>query len=177
MPNKSYSRRRFLGNIAAGSTGAALASLPGGHSASAGGAVADPPYPVTMVSYPLYAASGPFPLENIKIVTTDVIPKSDEEKLQSFSPTLKLHQCRSFEEFHREVVDAHVIFADFTRKDFAAAKQLRWIQTRAAGVEELVVLAGACGKPRGPHQHAKDLRSWDFRNGDRTHPFSCPWSE
>jgi len=92
-----------------------------------------------MVSYPLYAAGGPFPLENIKIVTTDVIPKSHEEKLKSFSPTLKLYQCRSFEEFHREVVDAHVIFADFTRQDFANAKQLRWIQTRAAGVEELVI--------------------------------------
>ncbi|MGD0129435.1 MAG: D-2-hydroxyacid dehydrogenase [Terriglobia bacterium] len=139
MANKSYSRRRFLGNIAAGSTGTALATLPGGKSASAAGAIADPPYPVTMVSYPLYAAAGPFPLENIKIVTTDEIPKSHEEKLQSFSPTLKLHQCRSFEEFHREVVDAHVIFADFTRQDFANAKQLRWIQTRAAGVEELVI--------------------------------------
>ena len=138
MPNKSYSRRKFLGNIAAGSTGAALASLPGSHSASAAGAVADPPYPVTMESYPLFAASGSLPLEHVKIVTTDEIPKWDEEKLQSFSPTLKLQQCRSFEEFHREVVDAHVIFADFTREDFAAAKQLRWIQSRAAGVEEFV---------------------------------------
>ena len=137
MPNKSYSRRRFLGNIAAGSTGAALASLPGNHSASASGAVADPPYPVTMVSYPLYAASGSLPLENVKIVTTDVIPQWDQDKLQSFSPTLKLQQCRSFEEFHREVADAHVIFADFTREDFAAAKHLRWIQSRAAGVYEL----------------------------------------
>ena len=35
-------------------------------------------------------------------------------------------------------MDAHVIFADFKRQDFAAAKQLRWIQWRAAGVEELV---------------------------------------
>jgi phosphoglycerate dehydrogenase-like enzyme len=139
LPNDSYSRRKFLGNIAAGSTGAALASLPGGHSASAAGAVADPPYPVTMVSYPLYAASGRLPLEHVKIVTTDVIPKPHEEKLGSFSSTLRLQQCRSFEEFHREVVDAHVIFADFTREDFAAAKQLRWIQARSAGVEELVV--------------------------------------
>ena len=138
MPNKSYSRRKFLGNVAAGSTGAALASLPAGRSASASGAVADPPYPMTMESYPLAAATGSLPLENVKIVTTDVIPKRDEEKLQSVSPTLRLHQCRSFEEFHREVKDAHVIFADFKRQDLAAAKQLRWIQWRAAGVEELV---------------------------------------
>src|SRR6516165_9734933 len=126
LPNESYSRRKFLGNIAAGSTGAALASLPGGRPGGAASAVADPPYPVTMVSYP--SATGNFPLENVKIVTTDEIPKWDQDKLQGYSPTLKLQQCRSFDEFHREVVDAHVIFADFTRQDFATAKQLRWIQ-------------------------------------------------
>ena len=130
-----------------------------------------------MVSYPLYAASGPFPLENIKIVTTDVIPKSDEEKLQSFSPTLKLQQCRSFEEFHREVADAHVIFADFTRQDFAARQTIALDSNSVGGRGRICSLAGACGKPRGPHQHAEDLLSWDFRNGDRTHPFACPWSE
>jgi len=138
LPNKSYSRRKFLGNIAAGSTGVAVASLPAGRSASAVGSVADPPYPVTMVSYPLDMAGGKLPLKNGKVVTTDDIPKQDQEKLQNFSPTLKLQQCRSLEEFHREVVDAHVIFADFTRQDFAAAKQLRWIQARSAGVEEFV---------------------------------------
>ena len=138
MPNQSYSRRKFLENVAAGSTGAALASLPEALSASAGGAAADPPYPVTMESYPLFAASGSLPLEHIKIATTEEIPKADQEKLQSFSPTLKLQQCRSEEEFHREVADAHVIYGDFTREDFAAAKQLRWIQYRAAGVEEIV---------------------------------------
>jgi phosphoglycerate dehydrogenase-like enzyme len=136
--NNTYSRRAFLGNIAAGSTGAALASLPGSHSAEAADAMAGPPYPVTMVSHALWAAGGSLPLENVKIVTTDVIPKPDVEKLQGFSPSLRLQQCNSFEEFHREVVDAHVIFADFTRQDFTAAKQLRWIQTRAAGVEEFV---------------------------------------
>lgn len=91
-----------------------------------------------MASYPLFSASGNLPLENVKIVTTDVIPQRYEEKLRSFSPTLRLQDCRSLEEFHREVVDTHVIFADFTRQDFASAKQLRWIQTRSAGVEEYV---------------------------------------
>jgi len=91
-----------------------------------------------MRSYPLYSAAGSLPLENVKVLTTDVIPKPQEEKLRNYSPTLKLQQCRSFEEFHREVADAHVIFADFTREDFAAAKQLRWIQARSAGVEEYV---------------------------------------
>ena len=58
MPNKSYSRRKFLGNVAAGSTGAALASLPAEYSASASIADAAPPYPLTMESYPLFEASG-----------------------------------------------------------------------------------------------------------------------
>jgi phosphoglycerate dehydrogenase-like enzyme len=136
--NNTYSRRIFLENIAAGSTSAALASLPTGRSAEAAGAVADPPYPVTVVPHPLWAAGGSLPLENVKVITTDVIPKPDMEKLQGYSPSLRLEQCNSVEEFHREVVDAHVIFADFTRQDFAAAKQLRWIQARAAGVEEFV---------------------------------------
>jgi len=137
LPNKNYSRRKFLGNIAAGSTGAAVASLPAGHSANGSPAVADPPYPVTMESYPLWAATGNLPIEHVKIVTTDEIPKWDQEKLQAISPTLNLQQCRSVEEFHREVVDAHVIFADFKRQDFAVAKKLRWIQYRSAGVEEV----------------------------------------
>ena len=124
-----------------------MASLPGNHSADARGAVADPPYPVTMESYPLFAASGSLPIENIKIVTTDEIPQHYQEKLQSFSPTLKLQQCRSLEEFHREVGDAHVVFADFTRQDFAAAKQLRWIQARSAGVEEFVAWAELVESP------------------------------
>jgi hypothetical protein len=85
--------------------------------------VADPPYPVTMTSFPLATATGNFPLENVKIVTTDVIPRHNAEKLQSFSPSLKLQQCRSVEEFHREVADAQVIFADFEREDLARAKQ------------------------------------------------------
>lgn len=91
-----------------------------------------------MVSYPLFSASGNLPLQNLKIITTDVIPKRYEEELQSYSPSLKLQHCRSLEEFHREVVDAHVIFAELTRQDFAGAKQLRWIQARSAGVEEYV---------------------------------------
>ena len=135
MPNKGYSRRKFLGNIAAGSTGAALAAMPAGHSAAA---AADPPYPATMASYPLATANGNPPLENVKVVTTDVIPKRYREKLLEYSPSLKLQECRSLEAFHREVADSHVIFAELTRQDFAAAKQLRWIQARSAGVEEYV---------------------------------------
>jgi phosphoglycerate dehydrogenase-like enzyme len=140
MSKSSYSRRKFLGDITAGSTGAALASMPAARAASVPGAAADPPYPVTDVSYPLYSAGGGnLPLENVKIVTTEEFLPHDVEKLHSYSPTLNLKQCRSWEEFHHEVVDAHVIYADFKREDFARAKQLRWIQTRAAGVWELVI--------------------------------------
>lgn len=109
--------------------------------------MADPPYPVTVVPHPLWSAGGSLPLENVKVVTTDVIPKPDVEKLNGYSPSLRLQQCNSVAEFHREVADAHVIFADFTREDFAAAKQLRWIQTRAAGVEEFVAWPGLVESP------------------------------
>jgi hypothetical protein len=135
MSIKNYSRRKFLGNIAAGSTAAALSSLPGGQAARADTDAVTPPYPVTLATHPgpLYSPTSSPPLENIKIVSTDYIPQADVEKIQSYSPTLKLVQCRSHEQFHREVVDAHVIFGVFRPEDFQVAKQLRWIQWRPAG--------------------------------------------
>jgi len=138
MSKNGYSRRRFLGSVAAGSTGAALASVPGAFASSAGASAPNPPYPITVESYPLAEPANGAAVGQIKIATTEEIPKADEERLQGYSSTLDLKQCRSEQEFHREVGDAHVIYGDFTRQDFAAAKQLRWIQYRAAGVEEIL---------------------------------------
>jgi phosphoglycerate dehydrogenase-like enzyme len=138
MSTKTYSRRNFLGKVGAGSTVAVLAALPEALSSDPGPVGTSLPYPVNMDSYPLVEPGKDWPLQHVKLATTEEIPKADEDKLRSYSPTLELKQCRSKEEFHREVADAHVIYGDFTREDFAAAKQLRWIQYRAAGVEEIV---------------------------------------
>jgi phosphoglycerate dehydrogenase-like enzyme len=38
----------------------------------------------------------------------------------------------------REVADAHVIYGLFTPEEFKAARKVRWIQWKAAGVEEII---------------------------------------
>ena len=61
-----------------------------------------------------------------------------QEKLQAYAPNLEIKTCRSKEEFHQEVADAHIIFGGLSREDFLAARQLRWIQFTAAGVEGIL---------------------------------------
>lgn len=134
MPKTSVSRRKFFSQVAAGSAGIAAASL----AKPAAGAEAEPPFPLTMESYPLAEPGKGADLAHVKIVTRDGIPASCQEKIRSYSSTVELALCRSDEEFHREVAGAHVIYGDFSREDFAAAKQLRWIQYTAAGVEHIL---------------------------------------
>ncbi len=140
MGNEGLSRRRFLRHTAMGSTGAALASLsirPG----VGAEAPPDPPYPVTMESYPL-AEPGPVASQaSIKLVSGREFPPAYRAKMQTYAPNLVIKTCRSQEEFHQEAADAHIIFpvyGAFTREDFLAARQLRWIQFSATGVESIL---------------------------------------
>jgi len=132
MPKEGFSRRRFLKNVAAGSTGAALASVP---------AVlpnAQALMPVTMESYPIVETAEGAALAEVRIVTQEEIPQPYQEKIRRLAPSLTLKVCGSEEEFHREVAEAHVIYGGFSREDLALAKQLRWIQYTAAGVERIL---------------------------------------
>jgi hypothetical protein len=56
MHKNGFSRRSFLRNVAAGSTGAALVSVPTVAHAVTGEAASEPPWPVTVESYPLLEA-------------------------------------------------------------------------------------------------------------------------
>jgi phosphoglycerate dehydrogenase-like enzyme len=137
MTKDGLSRRSFLRNAAAGSTGAALASLPLAH-ATAAAAAPEAPWPVTMEAYPLVEPGQAASLARVKVVTTDEIPSASQEKLRAYAPNLDLHRCRNLEEFQHEVTDAHIIFGEFSREDLQAARQLRWIQYTAAGVEHIL---------------------------------------
>jgi len=137
MTRDGLSRRSFLRNAAAGTTGAALASLPLAHAAVAG-AAPEAPWPVTVETYPLVEPGPAASLARLKVVTPDEIPNASQEKLRAYAPNLDLHPCRNQEEFRREVADAHIIFGEFSREDLQAARQLRWIQYTAAGVEHLL---------------------------------------
>jgi len=138
MSNDGFSRRKFLRDVAAGSTGAALASLPGALPPARADAPPEAPTPVTTESYPLAAPTAGAALAHVKIVTQDDLSEPYLGKIQSTSPNLEVKRCRSEEEFHREVAGAHVIFGDFSREDFQAAKPLKWIQYTAAGVEHIL---------------------------------------
>jgi phosphoglycerate dehydrogenase-like enzyme len=138
MPKDGFSRRRFLGNIAAGSTGAALLSLPAAAHAAAGDAGAEPPWPVTVESYPLLEPGKTASLARIKLATQEDIPAAHQQKLFAYAPTLDLTLCRDEQQFRIEVAGAHVILGDFSREDLQAARQLRWIQYTAAGVEHIL---------------------------------------
>jgi phosphoglycerate dehydrogenase-like enzyme len=138
MNKDGFSRRSFLGNIAAGSTGAALVFLPAAAHAVAGEAAPEPPWPLTVESYPLLEAGRPASLTRIRVATTEEIPPAHQEKLRDYAPNLDLTLCRDEEQFGSEVAEAHVILGDFSRENLRAARQLRWIQYTAAGVEHIL---------------------------------------
>jgi phosphoglycerate dehydrogenase-like enzyme len=130
------SRRRFLQNVTAGSTGAALVSMP----AIAPGASASPavPYPLTVASYPLATPGKGAAIEHLKIATQVPIGDQYQEKIRSYSPAVELKLCPSESEFRREIADAQAIYGRFSRDDLKAASQLRWIQYTSAGVERIL---------------------------------------
>jgi phosphoglycerate dehydrogenase-like enzyme len=128
----SLSRRRFLRGVAAGSSGVALAPrvLP---------AVApDAPYPLTWESYPLALPGQGMAVDRVKIATQTGIPETHQQKITSISAGIKLSLCKTASDFRREVADAQIIYGGFSREDLQAAKQLRWIQYTAAGVEGIL---------------------------------------
>jgi len=138
MPHDGLSRRRFLQNMAAGSTGAALATVPGVSPAAGAGSPADVPFPVTVESYPLAEPGKGTAIDHLKIATQEKIADQYQQKIRSYSPGVELKICSSGDEFRRGVEDAQVIYGRVSRDDLKAAPQLRWIQYTAAGVERIL---------------------------------------
>jgi phosphoglycerate dehydrogenase-like enzyme len=133
MSTKHVSRRSFLRRTAASSTGAALAGLP------AAAAPGTPPWPVTVESFPL-DQPGPTPTNariNV-VISGDSFPDAFLEKLHSYAPNIEIKVCSNANDFRRELPTAHVIYGSVSREDFASARELRWIQYGAAGVEEIL---------------------------------------
>jgi len=137
MSKDEFSRRQFIREVTVGSTGAALASLPAvlpGTEAAAAGFL----FPTTAENYPLAEPGKGGAVDHLKIVTLDAIPEPHLGKVHSLSSGVEVKICGSQDEFRREVGDAQAIYGGFSRQDLAAAKQLRWIQYAAAGVEGIL---------------------------------------
>ncbi|MFB3923722.1 MAG: D-2-hydroxyacid dehydrogenase [Terriglobia bacterium] len=135
MSNDGVSRRTFLQNVAAGSTGAALSAVPASASSATPEAV---PFPMTVESYPLAEPTKGAALDRLKIVTQEEIPASFQERVRGVSSGVELAFANSASDFRRELENAQAIYGDFSREDLKTAKQLRWIQWTAAGVEHIL---------------------------------------
>lgn len=138
MSTENLSRRKFLHGVAAGSTGVALSSIPSSVAEASARPATDPGAPVTETSYPIAQPGTGAPTGEINIVTMTEISPAYQEKIRALSPAIKLTFCNSREEFQREIPSAHVIFGGFSKDDLARARQLKWIQWRAAGVEDIM---------------------------------------
>ena len=91
-----------------------------------------------MESYPIAEPGKGTPVDHMKIVSMENMPDPYPERIRALSPGIELHTGLSTSDFRRELADAHVLFGGFTRDDFAAAGNLRWIQFDAAGVENIL---------------------------------------
>ena len=122
------SRRGFLKGVTAGTTGAALASLPAGAAAAAD--------PVVTEVYPLMepgrAATTP-----LNILTTERLLSQTLEKLHAYS-SVNLKQVENIDALNRQVESADAIFGHFNPDTLRAAKKLKWIQYTSAGVEKIL---------------------------------------
>lgn len=118
-----------------GSTGAALAALPG---VAAEAEPPSAPWPLTAEAFPL-ASPDPVAVQVLLklVVAGEAIDQAHHEKLKAIAPTLNIMACRTPEPFRQEVSNAHIVFGSLSREDFLAAEQLRWIQFLAAGVESI----------------------------------------
>jgi len=116
----------------------ALGSIPSAIAGPPAPVAAEPGSPVTETSYPIAQPGKAAATGEINIVTMTGIPQIYQEKIRALSPAIKLKLCSSRDEFHREVPSAHVIFGGFSKNDLARARQLKWIQWGAAGVEGIM---------------------------------------
>ncbi|MBI3665635.1 MAG: D-2-hydroxyacid dehydrogenase [Acidobacteria bacterium] len=126
--NSTLSRRVFLG-----ATG--TAAVPGAFSSTTALLAATP---VVVATYPLSPprpdTSGP-----VKIVAGPGAPltPAEAEQIRSAGKNVELHTCRTEEEFREKAADAEVLLGYVSREVLASAKNVKWIQAWAAGVEDL----------------------------------------
>ncbi|TAM82592.1 MAG: D-2-hydroxyacid dehydrogenase [Acidobacteria bacterium] len=138
MSKQNLSRRKFLHGVAAGSTGVALGSIPSSGAPTPSFSALEPGMPVTSISYPIAQPGSSVPAGEINIVTMSSISQAHQETIRALSPAINLKLCKSRDDFQRELPKAHVIFGGFSKDDLARAKQLKWIQWGAAGVESIM---------------------------------------
>jgi phosphoglycerate dehydrogenase-like enzyme len=73
----------------------------------------------------------------IKIVCAEKLTEAEVQRIRSAAPNLELKMVASRAALRHHVADAEVILGVVDKETMAAAKNLKWVQTWAAGVESL----------------------------------------
>ena len=121
MRKVPVSRRHFL------ASGAAIASTATAAGQTRRAVVAPQPAPSGAV-----VSTAP-----IRILTMAAFEPPEIEKIRSAAPNVELTVVKTRQEFQRLLPQAEVVFGNLTGADLAAASQVQWVQTGAAGVENL----------------------------------------
>jgi phosphoglycerate dehydrogenase-like enzyme len=121
MSDTDPTRRDFL------SSGAAIAAAAGVQAQTREPAAGTQP-----AQPPPRSGSGP-----IRILTTTAFEPDEIEKIRGAAPNVELIVAKSRGEFRQRLPEAEVVFGNLTGAELAAASNVRWVQTGAAGVETL----------------------------------------
>ncbi|MEW5974406.1 MAG: D-2-hydroxyacid dehydrogenase [Acidobacteriota bacterium] len=120
----NLSRRHFISGLAAGGTAVALA-----------GGAAHAAEPVVTPIYPLVEprpSGGP-----IKLLCTVDLSPSEEHQIRSAGKNLDLILVKDKTELRRRIPEAEAVFGSVDGEMLAEARNLKWVQHTAAGVENL----------------------------------------
>jgi phosphoglycerate dehydrogenase-like enzyme len=121
MKKSSLSRRRFLASSAALAAAAPLSAQT--RQAVAGTEPAQPP---------ARSASGP-----IRVLTMGNFEPQEIKKIEAAAPGAQIIAVKTRAEFRQRLPEAEVVFGDLTGAELQAASNVKWVQTGAAGVENL----------------------------------------
>jgi len=126
MSEDNISRRNFLAGLATTGAAATLveAQTPGNSN-----------NPVVVANHPVVETkSGP---GVIKIVCAERLSPAEVEQIRSGGKNIELRMLNDRSELKNHAADAEVILGVVDRETMTAAKNLKWVQTWAAGVETL----------------------------------------
>jgi phosphoglycerate dehydrogenase-like enzyme len=73
----------------------------------------------------------------IRILTTTAFDPHEIERIRAAAPNVELIIVKGREEFRQRLPDAEVVYGSLTGAELQAAANVKWVQTGAAGVEEL----------------------------------------
>lgn len=126
MSTHRISRRKFVAGVAAGSAAAALATT---------APAAQSQKPVVTSTFPV---AEPKPSQSpVRILCAEKLSPAEVETIRSSGKNIDLVVLANRSELKDRAADAEVILGVVDRDTMLAARNLRWVQTWAAGLESL----------------------------------------